>query len=106
MISPRRPAATSHNSQLARLVNVRDRTRSGHWVAHHGNTSNIAIGIIQEPELNSDHRSIKQSYLWDRTLGESVALGEDACHFRHVLGSPVAQRDDRVGLAATERGSA
>src|ERR1017187_10243388 len=37
-------------------------------------------------------------------LGQSVALGEDACHFRHVLGSPGAQRDDRVSQAATERG--
>ena len=36
-------------------------------------------------------------------LGQRVALGEDACHFRHVLGSPSAQRDDRVSQAATER---
>jgi hypothetical protein len=39
-----------------------------------------------------------------RMLGQSVALGEDACHFRRVLGSPGAQRDDRVSQAATERG--
>ena len=42
-----------HGQSIERLIT----TRSGHWVAHHGNTSNIAIGIIQEPELNSDHRS-------------------------------------------------
>ena len=39
-----------------------------------------------------------------RMLGQSVALGEDACHFHRVLGSPGAQRDDRVSQAATERG--
>jgi hypothetical protein len=37
-------------------------------------------------------------------LGQRVALGKDACHFRHVLGPPGAQRDDRVSQAATERG--
>ena len=34
----------------------------------------------------------------------SVVLGKEPYHFRHVLSAPGAQRDDRLGQAATERG--
>src|ERR1700680_2961875 len=54
------------------------------------------------PPTNAEGRPTQRFF--SILLGESVALGEDACHFRHVLGSPGAQRDDRVGQAATERG--
>jgi hypothetical protein len=37
----------------------------------------------------------------DRTLGQGVALGEDACHFRRVLSAPGTQRDDGLTLLLT-----
>jgi hypothetical protein len=37
-------------------------------------------------------------------LAQGVTVGEDVYHFRHVLGSPGAQRHDRVAQAAAERG--
>jgi hypothetical protein len=42
--------------------------------------------------------------LFSILLRQSVALGENARHFRHVLGSPSTKRDDRDGQAAAELG--
>jgi hypothetical protein len=67
--------------------------------------TNFALGVSLlgcSSRTNAEGRPTQRFF--NILLGQSVALGEDAYHFRHVLGSPSTQRDDRVGQAAAERG--
>jgi hypothetical protein len=53
-------------------------------------------------QMNAEGRPTQRFF--SILLGQTVALGENARHFRHVLGSPGTKRDDRDGQAAAERG--
>src|SRR5471030_256606 len=65
-------------------------TPRAHWQVH------------SRPPTNAEGRPAQRFF--SIPLKQTVALGEHAHHFCHVLGSPGAQRDTLVGQTAAERG--
>src|SRR5471032_2685112 len=65
-------------------------TPRAHWQVH------------SRPPTNAEGRPAQRFF--SIPLKQTVALGEHAHHFCHVLGSPGAQRDNLVGQTAAERG--